>query len=372
MKINYKYRILLNIFVSLLLIILVSQLSKSLSYGRIVIFIVVSTIAVISLNFVAGVLGETVLGHAAFMLIGGVVSAIFTQKFYTYFSNNNILLRESLYSPFISILVIIIGGIAAAIVGFLVSIITIGRLKGDYLAIITIAISIVILTIANNLTITGGNIGLSVAAYNPTSPIVATVFLILTLTIIMLIVKSRHGRAIISIREDSIAAESSGIPVKKYKIITFTIATFFAGIAGALYYHMRGVGINPEKNFGLDKSIELFIIIVLGGLGSFTGGIISSIFINFLVYKFLIIEYSLYQKLIYGVILIVVMLFKPKGLLGIKEFSWEWFFKFIKDLPKNIKDIPNKIKNKFIKTKESFLKFISKLKKNKDEGDTYV
>ena len=155
-------------------------------------------------------------------------------------------------------------------------------------------------------------------------------FLVITLVGLVLLFKSRHGRAILSIREDAIASAASGIPVKKYKIFTFALSAGIAGLAGGLYYHFASsLGTNL---FAQDRSIELLVFVVLGGLGSFTGTILSTVVLTFISYKLLLNSPGGYQQLIYGVILILIMLLKPNGLMGTGELTWDGMKSFLKKI----------------------------------------
>ena len=129
--------------------------------------------------------------------------------------------------------------------------------------------------------------------------------------------RSRHGRAALSIREDAVAAEASGIPTTYYKILAFTLAAFFAGIAGGLYAHYARV-LDP-KTFNFNKSIEYLVMVVLGGMGSISGSIIAATVLTLL--PELLRGFSEYRMLIYSLVLILMMLFRPKGLMGTSEFS---------------------------------------------------
>ena len=214
-----------------------------------------------SLNLATGYLGQLTLGHAGFMSVGAYVSA---------------LCSIHLELPFIASL--LMGAIIAAIIGVIIGIPTL-RLKGDYLCIITLAFNEIIRVIMVNLSITNGSKGL---VGIPRSTNFAIVFFSAAVTVFVIysIVKSRHGRAIISIREDETASELSGIPTTYYKILAFAISAFFAGLAGGLYAHYITV-ISP-KVFDYNKSVEILVIVVLGGMGNWKGSIIAAIVMTIL------------------------------------------------------------------------------------------
>ena len=208
--------------------------------------------------------------------------------------------------PFIASL--LMGAIIAAIIGVIIGIPTL-RLKGDYLCIITLAFNEIIRVIMVNLSITNGSKGL---VGIPRSTNFAIVFFSAAVTVFVIysIVKSRHGRAIISIREDETASELSGIPTTYYKILAFAISAFFAGLAGGLYAHYITV-ISP-KVFDYNKSVEILVIVVLGGMGNWKGSIIAAIVMTIL--PEYVRAFSQYRMLLYAAILIIAMILKEKNI----------------------------------------------------------
>ncbi len=352
LKPNYK-RLLLNTFVCILFVVVAGMLSNNLSLKLIVPQIIIFSIAALSLNIVCGCLGEMALGHGGFMLLGGIVASFISQKGYEIImeSNNytasdmrkiiyNVMGNELHFGGYILIIVaVIIGAIITGIVGYLIGLALLGRTKGDYLAIITLGLGLTFVSIANNLSTIGGIPygvdGPRFAQKISGNTTIFASFLVLTLVVFVLFFKSRHGRAILSIREDYIAAEASGIPVRKYRIMTFTISAAFAGLAGGLYYHFASsLG---TANFAQDRSIELLVFIVFGGLGSFSGTLLSTTVLTFISYKLLLNAPGGYQKLIYGVILIIMMLVRPNGLLGTKEVTWDGIISLFKKIFKKKK-----------------------------------
>lgn len=244
-----------------------------------------------SLNLATGYLGQLTLGHAGFMSVGAYVSA---------------LCSIHLELPFIASL--LMGAIIAAIIGVIIGIPTL-RLKGDYLCIITLAFNEIIRVIMVNLSITNGSKGL---VGIPRSTNFAIVFFSAAVTVFVIYstVKSRHGRAIISIREDETASELSGIPTTYYKILAFAISAFFAGLAGGLYAHYITV-ISP-KVFDYNKSVEILVIVVLGGMGNWKGSIIAAIVMTIL--PEYLRAFSQYRMLLYAAILIISMILKEKNI----------------------------------------------------------
>lgn len=269
----------------------------------ILILVCINVILALSLNLTTGFLGQLTLGHAGFMAIGAYTSAIFTKA-------------SGIESGILNLLIAIaIGGVCAAAAGVLIGVPAL-RLKGDYLAIITLGFGEIIRVIIEALDITGGAQGLrSIPKITklPTAFIVA----VCTAALLFAFIRTRHGRAIIAIREDEIAAESMGINITFYKTMAFTTAAFLAGVAGVLFSHY--LGILGADNFDFNRSIEIVVMVVLGGLGSFTGSIISAVGLTLL--PFLLRDFAEYRMLIYSVALIAVMIFRPKGLMGRHEFS---------------------------------------------------
>ncbi len=269
----------------------------------ILMIICINIILATSLNITTGFLGQIALGHAGFMSIGAYSAALFSQNI------------SGLPNSLTFILSLIFGGIIAGIFGILVGVPAL-RLKGDYLAIITLGFGEIIRVIIENLKFTGGAKGLTGI---PKLSKLPTVFWITVIIVCILFtfVRSRHGRAITAIREDDIASEACGISNTYYKVLAFTVAAFFAGIAGGIY--AQYLGILSAKSFGFMNSIEILVMVVLGGMGSLTGSIISAIGLTSI--QEALRNFSGYRMLIYSIVLIVVMIFKPSGLLGRYEFS---------------------------------------------------
>lgn len=271
-------------------------------YQGILVLVMINIIMAVSLNMVTGFLGQLVLGHAGFMSVGAYTAALFTL-----YSN----LPEWLAFP----LGILLGGIVALLFGIVIGIPAL-RLRGDYLAIITLGFGEIIRVIINSLGFTGGAKGLSGI---PNTTNFSNVYLVMVLCVVIMttFLRSRHGRAVISIRENEIAAEACGVRTTYYKMAAFVLSAFFAGIAGALYAHHVGV-LSPAK-FDFNYSIEFLVMVVLGGMGSITGSVVSAIALT--IVPELLREFSDYRMVIYAVLLIVTMLFKPSGLFGKYEFS---------------------------------------------------
>ena len=293
--------------------ILTGTLNNYLS--NILITVCIAIIMTVSLNVTTGLLGQLALGHAGFMSIGAYTSALFTQ---------NVAMGFGLSLP-ISLL---LGGLVAAVFGMLIGIPAL-RLDGDYLAIITLGFGEIIRVVIENLDFTGGATGLTriqrmsraFAEERALSSVIQFTFVffitVLIITSIFTLGRSRHGRAIISIRENAIAAEATGIPTNRYKLLAFTIAAFFAGIAGGLFAHQNSI-INA-KMFGFNKSIEYLVMVVLGGMGSITGSVVAATVL--VAMPEVLRGLAEYRLVIYSLMLIIMMLFRPIGLMGTREFS---------------------------------------------------
>jgi branched-chain amino acid transport system permease protein len=264
-----------------------------------VVLICINIILATSLNLINGFTGQFSIGHAGFMSIGAYLSTIATLKLqYPYFVG------------------LLIGAIVAAIAGMLIGIPSL-RLKGDYLAIATLGFGEIIRIIFLNTPYVGGASGISGIPQDTTFAW-AFFSMVFTVLIITNFVNSRHGRACISVRENEIAAEAMGINTTKYKVMAFVIGAFFAGLAGALDAHYYYV-IQPA-NFNFMKSFEILVIVVLGGLGSTSGSILGAIVLT-IVFTYLA-DYPELRMVIYSLVLILVMIFRPSGLMGTKEFSF--------------------------------------------------
>lgn len=280
-------------------------------YTQILIIIGINIILASSLNLITGFTGQLTLGHAGFMSIGGYTAAIITLK---------------LNLPFP--IVLIAGGLFAAAVAFLIGL-PILKLKGDYLAISTLGFGEIVRVLIVNMDFLGGPRGLSGI---PKQTSFTWVYFIALATIVVIynIIRSSHGRAMISVREDDIAAEAMGINTTKYKTMAFVIAAFFAGIAGGLYAHYF-MFLDP-KSFDFLKSFEIVTFAVLGGLGSISGSVIAATALTALPEA--LRQFANYRMVIYSLSLIIIMLLRPQGLMGTKELSLKPLLKLIRKFKK--------------------------------------
>lgn len=318
---DFKIKNCLNYIVIALVLVVCTVLFKSgglkTSTANLLVQIGYSIILAVSLNLVVGFLGELSLGHAGFMCVGAYLGTFIS-----------IQLSEFIESKIICLLIsMVCGGLVAALFGFLVGLPAL-RLKGDYLAIVTLAFGEIVRTVFKNLPkdLFGGAMGLSTSAVKFTkkdTPLFVIVFIavIITLFFVQNLVRSKHGRAITAIRDNEIAAKAMGINVTFYKLFVFVIAAFFAGVAGVFYGHYT----TPVTYsfFSYNYSIEILVMVVLGGMGSINGSIIAATLItliNFVLQKELPGELAALKFLIYAVILIGIVIFNnaPK-LAPIKE-----------------------------------------------------
>lgn len=266
--------------------------------ARIIINIGIYIIMALGLNLITGVTGQLSLGHAAFMSIGAYTSSLLSMK---------------LGLPFG---VALLGGsLTAAFFGVLLGFPTL-RLTGDYLAMATLGFAEIVRVILTNLEVTGGALGLSPIPYKTTMPLVL-ISVILIVFAMARIERSRFGRALLAIREDEIAAETMGINTFRYKIVAFALGSFCAGLGGSLYAHFITY-INPV-DFGFNKSIEILNMVVLGGMGSIPGTILGSVVLTIAPEFLRFVEQ--YRMLFYGALLVIMMIFRPNGLLGGVNFT---------------------------------------------------
>lgn len=266
--------------------------------------ICINIILASSLNLVVGFTGQLSLGHAGFMAIGAYTCAIITMRMPTLLG---------------FVLGIFAGAALAAIAGVLVGLPTL-RLRGDYLAIATLGMAEIIRVVMLNLEITNGAAGLSgIPRFVDWNWLF--LFTALTLALLWNYIRSSQGRRAIAVREDEIAAEAIGINTTRAKVQAFTIGAFFAGVGGALhasYFY----GLQPNQ-FGFLKSIDILVIVVLGGLGSMTGTIIAAVLLA--VVSTMLADVSSLRMIIYALLLVLTMIFRPGGLMGSRELSLKLF-----------------------------------------------
>ena len=300
----------------------------------------VYVILAISLNLTVGILGELSLGHAGFMCVGA-----FTGAFFSRCMENVITVAPVRFT-----LAILIGAVCAGLIGLLIGM-PVLRLKGDYLAIVTLAFGEIIKNVINVIYVGKDANGIHIsmkdaASLNMESDgdliingaqgitgtpkdsnfIVGTILILITLFIVLNLIKSRDGRAIMSIRDNLIAAESVGIRITRYKLMAFSISAALAGVAGVLYAHNLNSLMATPKNFGYNMSITILVFVVLGGIGNIRGSIIAAVILTLL--PELLRGMNDYRMLIYSIVLIAIMLFNwsPKLVNRRKNYSLKRLF----------------------------------------------
>lgn len=313
---NYSFTFLF--IVSLFIVLMLTFDSNDpFSYlGGVYINVLIYIIFAVSLNVVVGLMGQLSLGHAGFIAIGAYSAAYISKIIVSY----NL-------PPFLHlVLVSVFGGTIAAIFGFLVGGSTL-RLRGDYLAIITLAFGEIVKYVIQNLEFLGGATGLKNI---PTLAKFTDYYFIVVVSVIIIAMAmtSRKGREVLSIRENEIAAENIGININKVKLYGFAFSAFFAGLGGSLFAHSLGI-LTPDK-FGFLFSIEILVMVVFGGLGSITGALLSALLLTLLNEK--LREVSQFRYLVYAVILIVLMIFRPEGVFGKKELTIPRFVRKVRTI----------------------------------------
>lgn len=262
-------------------------------YLRILILIGINIILALGLNLTTGVTGQLSMGHAGFMSLGAYTSAILTVHFAV---------------PFF--LALLAGSIVAAIFGFLLGLPTL-RLEGDYLAMVTIGFAEIVRVFFLNFEPGGKAVGFSGIPQDTTFTIV-WILVILVIYLNYKLLNSRTGRSMYAIRENEIAAEACGVNTTRMKVLAFTIGAFLGGLGGGLFAHYMFY-IAPG-NFDFMKSIEILNMVVLGGMGSIPGTILGSIILTIAPEMLRIVQD--YRLLFYGALLVILMIFRPNGLLG--------------------------------------------------------
>ncbi len=275
--------------------------------------IAISIMLAVSLSMVVGFLGELSLGHAGFMCVGAYLGG-----------KASVLLEPVLGDGVITLLIsIIVGGLVAALFGVVIGLPAL-RLKGDYLAIVTLAFGEIVRTVFMNSSDEsfGGALGLPTPRYDKNELFIfAFVLVLVCLAVIQNLIRSKHGRAITAIRDNEIAARATGINVTKYKLAVFTVSSFFAGIAGVLYSYSNYTV--QSAKFSYNYSIEILVMVVLGGMGSINGSIIAATLITYLdntLQTVLTGDLAVLQDLLYALILIVIVIYNnAPSLKGFRE-----------------------------------------------------
>jgi branched-chain amino acid transport system permease protein len=307
-------------------------------YEKVITDVGIAIVLGVSLNFVNGFTGQFSIGQAGFILIGG-----YTSGFLTYYGGAKLfgstVAQLGVFSAGQALFAVgcLVGGVVAAGFGYLVGLPSL-RLRGDYLAIVTLGFGEILRVVLQAtgdvvskpamiaetpmwqlVPSVGGALGFNGLPYY-TSLFAVWLVVGLTLVFAYRLKQSTHGRAFLSIREDEVAAEAMGIPTTRLKVRAFVIAAFFAGIAGGLFAHEVGTSLNP-KELGFQKSFELVIMVVLGGMGSISGTVLAAIVLTVL--PELLRGFDQYRMIAYALVLIVMMLVRPQGLFGLNEV-WDY------------------------------------------------
>lgn len=300
----------------------------------------VYAILAVSLNLTVGILGELSLGHAGFMCVGAFSSA--------FFSRCMLVVAPEMASGLRFFIAIVIGAVSAGLFGILIGI-PVLRLKGDYLAIVTLAFGEIIKNLINILYVGLDENGMHVSftntmdlnlsaegtvivkgaqgitgTPNDSTFVISIILLLITLFIVLNLIHSRDGRAIMAIRDNTIAAESIGINITKYKLMAFSISAALAGVAGVLYAHNLATLTATPRNFGYNMSIMILVFVVLGGIGNIRGSIIAAVVLTLL--PELLRGLNDYRMLIYAIVLIIMMLFNwaPKCIEWREKISYKF------------------------------------------------
>ena len=278
-------------------------------HARVIVNCGIAMLLAMSLNLVNGCAGQFSLGHAGFMAVGAYTGAAITVLLGAKF--------PFLVSWFGAGLATIAGGLVAAVAGYLVGLPSL-RLRGDYLAIVTLGFGEIIRIVILNVPALGGAVGL------PGIPRLANfiwvyAWVVVTFVVLKRLVGSSYGRAILAIREDEVSAQAMGIDVARYKVFAFVVSSFFAGVAGALFAHYQGF-IDPN-GFNFQRSVEVVIMLVIGGMGSLSGSILGAVAVTLL--PELLRVFDKYRLVIFPALLILMMLLRPMGILGHREI-WQF------------------------------------------------
>ena len=266
-------------------------------YENVLMNVGINVLLAISLHVVLGLAGQFSIGHAGFLAVGAYTSAVLTEK---------------LGLPFP--VALLAGAVAALLAGLIVGVPSL-RLRGDYLAIATLGFAEIVRISLLNIEYVGGAAGMRVSHLTTWTSLY--ICLVAAVIVVVHFTRSAHGRATLAIREDEVAAAAMGVPTTAYKVLAFAMGSFFAGLAGGLHAHNFYV-IQPA-NFGFLKSFEILVFVVLGGIGSLSGAMIAATFLTLV--STALQSYPEVRMIVYSLVLILVMLFRPQGLLGTREFT---------------------------------------------------
>jgi len=293
-------------------------------YARIISLIGINIVLAVSLNLINGLAGQFSLGHAGFMAVGG-----YSATAVTVYAGESLAglvgssLDQAVGASVVMAISLVVGALTAGAAGLVVGIPSL-RLKGDYLAIVTLGFGEIIRVIILNIPAVGGATGFT-AAIPITNFFWIFSMAALTIVVVRNIARSTFGRALTTIRADEIAAEAVGINTTRYKVLAFVISSAFAGIAGGLFGQLFANPLNPQ-NLNFLKSIEVVIMIVLGGIGSITGAVVGAATLTVLpeALRGFDQQYPGLRMVMYALLLVLLMVFRPQGLFGRRELGWDW------------------------------------------------
>jgi branched-chain amino acid transport system permease protein len=293
-------------------------------YARIINLIGINITLAVSLNLINGLAGQFSIGHAGFMAVGGYTATYVT----VYFGRQLAALAGSTLTgaagaSLVMVLSLIAGALAAALAGLVVGIPSL-RLKGDYLAIVTLGFGEIIRVVILNIPAVGGATGFT-DAIPITNFFWIFAMAIMTIVIVRNIAVSTFGRALTAVRADEIAAEAMGVDTTRYKVLAFVISAALAGVAGGLSGQLFANPLNPQ-NLNFVKSIEVIVMIVLGGIGSITGAVFGATTLTILPEALRTFDQQFpgLRMVLYALLLILLMIFRPQGLFGRRELDWSW------------------------------------------------
>ncbi len=271
----------------------------------ILIYVGINVILTLSLNLINGYMGEFSVGHAGFMAVGAYVSSILTT-----------MILPAGWHQWTFPLVVLAGGVGAALVGLVVAIPSF-KTRGDYLAIVTLAFLMIVKSVFENIDAVGGPRGIPGVPKLTTMPW-TYLWMVLAILVIRNFVYSNFGRGVLSIREDEIASDLMSVNTRQVKLLAFTLSSFFAGIAGALFAHILQF-ISPRV-FDIIKSTDILIMVYLGGIGSITGSIIGATIYTVLLE--VLRPLGMWRMVLMPLVLVLLMIFRPRGILGMREIRW--------------------------------------------------
>jgi branched-chain amino acid transport system permease protein len=293
----------------------------------------VNVILAVSLNVINGMTGQFSIGHAGFMAVGAYLAGLVSLLT----KDDRIGVLPEVVSDQVFLLgSLVAGGLAAAVCGLIVGLPSL-RLRGDYLAIVTLGFGEIIRVVVQNTEAFGGALGLSGVPQRASFGMV-WFWVAVVLLMARRVADSPHGRSLWAIREDEVAAEAMGVDTTSYKVRAFVVSSFFAGVAGGLFAHFQSI-ITPGDSFSFVKSMEIVVMIVAGGLGSTTGAVVAAVVLTLLPEAMRAVFISIggenvalaqsidqLRKPIFGLLLVVMMLTRPQGIFGTHE-AWDLFKK---------------------------------------------